>query len=274
MNRLLKDTIHNAILEDIGHGDVTSELTIPKDSNAKARIVAKEDFILAGMPFFNEVFNHIDPAVSVEILAEEGRAIKNGDIIAKLSGRTRSLLAGERVALNILQRISGIATLTHFFMKEVSGFPVRITDTRKTTPGMRVMEKYGVKTGGGFNHRFGLYDGILIKDNHIAAVGGIKAAVEAAKKCHHLLKVEVEVKDIDELRDALDAGADVVMLDNMDIDVMKEAVKIVSGRALLEASGNVSLENLKDIAETGVDIISVGALTHSAKAVDISMKIV
>ena len=199
---------------------------------------------------------------------------KKGEVIAEISGNARSLLAGERISLNILQRISGIATMTRAYVEKVSGLPVKIADTRKTTPGMRFMEKYGVKIGGGVNHRFGLYDGILIKDNHIKIAGGVGKAVGLTKNARHLLKIEVEVKNFDELREALNAGADVIMLDNMSVDEMKEAVTIAKGRAVIEASGNVNLENIRGIAETGTDIISIGALTHSARAVDISMKII
>lgn len=271
---LLKETIRLAILEDIGHGDITSLLIVPDGKKARANIIAKEDFILAGMPFVKEVFNEIDPCIEMQIFLDEGARIKKGDIIAMISGKARSLLAGERISLNILQRISGIATMTNQYVKKVNGLPVKIADTRKTMPGMRVMEKYGVKIGGGANHRFGLYDGILIKDNHIKIAGGVRKAVGLAKKGHHLLKIEVEVKSLDELKEALDAGADVIMLDNMSVDDMKKAVKTAKGKAILEASGNVNLENIRSIAETGVDIISIGALTHSARAVDISMKIV
>ncbi len=271
---LLKETIRIAIYEDIGHGDITSLLIVPKGKKAKANIIAKEDIILAGVPFIKEVFNAIDPGVEIQIFFDEGSCVKKGDIIAKISGSARSLLAGERISLNILQRISGIATMTNQYVKKVNGLPVKIADTRKTIPGMRLMEKYGVRIGGGVNHRFGLYDGILIKDNHIKVAGGVKRAIELAKKGHHLLKIEVEVKNLDELKEALDAGADVIMLDNMSITDMKKAVKIAKGKAILEASGNVNLENIRSIAETGVDIISIGALTHSARAVDTSMKIV
>ncbi|MDA8215163.1 MAG: carboxylating nicotinate-nucleotide diphosphorylase [Nitrospiraceae bacterium] len=271
---LLKETIRIAIYEDIGHGDITSLLIVPEYKKAKASIIAKEDLILAGVPFIKEVFNAIDPGVEIQIFFDEGSRVKKGDIIAKISGSARSLLAGERISLNILQRISGIATMTNQYVKKVNGLPVKIADTRKTIPGMRLMEKYGVRIGGGVNHRFGLYDGILIKDNHIKVAGGVKRAIELAKKGHHLLKIEVEVKNLDELKEALDAGADVIMLDNMSITDMKKAVKIAKGKAILEASGNVNLENIRSIAETGVDIISIGALTHSARAVDTTMKIV
>jgi nicotinate-nucleotide pyrophosphorylase (carboxylating) len=270
---LLKETIRLALLEDIGHGDITSLLIIPEDSKAKAQIMAKEDFILAGMPFVREVFNAVDPDVVINEFFHDGSHVKKGDIIAEISGNSRSLLVGERVSLNILQRISGIATMTKAYVEKVSGLPVKIADTRKTTPGMRFMEKYGVRIGEGINHRFGLYDGILIKDNHIKIAGSIKKAIEIAKKAHHLIKIEVEVKNIDEMKEALDAGVDVVMLDNMSLNEMKEVVKIAKGKVILEASGNVNLENIRSIAETGVDIISIGALTHSARAVDISMKI-
>ncbi|MDI6801629.1 MAG: carboxylating nicotinate-nucleotide diphosphorylase [Thermodesulfovibrionales bacterium] len=279
-NELLKEIIRLAIFEDIGHGDITSQLVIPDDMEAKAHIIAKQDFILAGMPFVKEVFNIIDPGVHMKVFFNEGAAIKKGDVIAELIGNGRSLLAGERVSLNILQHISGIATLTRTYVEKVEGLPVKIADTRKTAPGMRLMEKYGVGIGGGVNHRFGLYDGILIKDNHIKIAGGVRKAIALAKKAHHLLKIEVEVKNIDELNEALNAGADVIMLDNMPMSDMKEAVKIRNSKLglqnytiLLEASGNVNLENVRSIAETGVDIISSGSLTHSATAVDISMKI-
>lgn len=274
MNELLKDTIRLAILEDIGHGDITSLLIVPEGEKAKANIIAKEDFIIAGMPFVKGVFNAIDTDVVINVFFDEGSSVKKGDIIAGISGNARSLLAGERISLNILQRISGIATMTNQYVKKVNGLPVKIADTRKTIPGMRIMEKYGVKIGGGANHRFGLYDGILIKDNHIKIAGGVRKAVGLAKKGHHILKIEIEVKSLDELKEALDAGADVIMLDNMSVDDMKKAVKTAKGKAILEASGNVNLENIRSIAETGVDIISIGALTHSARAVDISMKIV
>ena len=204
----------------------------------------------------------------------DGDRIKKGDVIAEVWGKTRTILSGERVSLNILQRLSGIATLTSMYNDKIQGTKAKIVDTRKTTPCLRFMEKYAVRTGGGGNHRFGLFDGILIKDNHIKAVGGIKESVTRAKKGHHLLKIEVEVETLDQLREAIEAGADVVMLDNMPVHEMKEAVTLVKGRVLIEASGNVTLENIKDIADTGVDFISAGALTHSAPAADISLKIV
>lgn len=275
----MKDTISFALKEDIGNGDITSALLIPEKAAAEAVILAKEDFIQAGMPFMREVFAALDRNVEVEVFSGEGDAIVKGTALAGVKGSARAILAGERVALNILQRVSGIATLTRAFVERVAGLRVRIADTRKTVPGMRLMEKYGVSAGGGSNHRFGLYDGILIKDNHIEVAGGVGPAVRMAKKAHHLLKIEVEVKNREELREALDAGVDIIMLDNMSLKEMAEAVEIVkseggTARPQLEASGNVTLDNVRSIAETGVDIISIGALTHSARAVDISMKIV
>ncbi len=273
MNQLLKEIIRIAILEDIGHCDITSTLIIPDDISAKARIIAKEEFVLAGMPFVQDVFAFIDNSIVIEPFLSDGIRVNKGDIIAGLSGNARSLLSGERIALNMLQRASGIATRTNKFVGRVKGLGVKIADTRKTVPGMRIIEKYGVKIGGGVNHRFGLYDGILIKDNHIKVAKGVKKAIELAKKSHHLLKIEVEVKNIEELKEALSAGADVIMLDNMSIEDMKKAVNIVKGMAILEASGNIHIENVREVAETGIDIISIGELTHSAQAVDISMKI-
>ena len=204
----------------------------------------------------------------------EGAKVRKGDILGEVSGKTKTLLAGERVSLNILQRLSGIATLTSLFVDAVMGTGAKIIDTRKTTPCLRFMEKYAVRMGGGVNHRFGLFDGILIKDNHIEAVGSITKAVALAKAGHHLAKIEVEVENLNDLQEAVEAGADVIMLDNMSVNDMKEAVKIVQKRIPLEASGNVSLTNVREIAETGVDLISVGALTHSVVAADISLKIV
>ncbi len=271
---LAGETIRLALVEDLGHGDVTSLLIVPECKDAKAAIRAKEDLVLAGMPFVKEVFAAVDACIDIKSFFNEGDDILKGSVIAEVTGNARALLAGERTALNLLQRVSGIATLTRSYKKLVSDLGVKIVDTRKTSPGMRFFEKYGVRAGGGDNHRFGLYDGVLIKDNHIRIAGGITEAMMQAKKTHHLMKVEVEVGNFDELREALDAGADVIMLDNMSSSDMTQAVKITNGRALLEASGNITIDNIRLIAETGVDLISIGALTHSARAVDISMKIV
>lgn len=277
----IKDIIDLAIKEDIGWGDITSKLLIPEGHFIKAEIIAKEDFLLAGMPFVKEIFSFINKDIKIDSFFNDGDWVKNKAVIANVMGDGRAILSGERIALNVLQNVSGIATLTNQFVKRVEGLPVKIADTRKTIPGVRVMQKYGVKIGGGFNHRFGLFDGVLIKDNHIKIVGSLKRALELSKKRHHLLKVEIEVKDLEEFKEALEAGADVIMLDNMSVKDMKEAVQMrnkwseKSGtKVLIEASGGINLDNVRSIAETGIDIISIGALTHSAKAVDISMKVI
>ncbi|RJQ21494.1 MAG: carboxylating nicotinate-nucleotide diphosphorylase [Nitrospiraceae bacterium] len=274
IDRILLNSLH----EDIGNGDVTTSALIPANHISRAVIVAKGDFILAGLPFAERSFRLLDDKIKSTILKKEGGKIKSGDIIARITGHTAGLLMAERVALNILQRLSGIATLTDDYVQKVRGLRVKITDTRKTAPGLRLLDKYAVRTGGGHNHRYGLFDGVLIKDNHIAAAGGVGKAVKIARShAHHLMKIEVEVKNIPEVKEALSAGADVIMLDNMSIDVMKKAVNIIRGKnsgVIIEASGNVTLENVRSIAETGVDLVSVGALTHSAPAADISLKIV
>jgi len=266
--------IQHAIEEDLGFGDVTAALLIPEESNARALYVAKAAFVVAGFPFAREVFTLLDPDTSFKTFFAEGAKVRKGDVLGEVSGKTKVLLAGERVSLNIVQRLSGIATLTSLFVDAVTGTGARILDTRKTTPCHRFMEKYAVRMGGGSNHRFGLFDGILIKDNHIEAVGSITKALSLAKAGHHLTKIEVEVENLNDLQEAIEAGADVIMLDNMSVHDMREAVKIVQKRIPLEASGNVSLANVREIAETGVDLISIGALTHSVTAADISLKIV
>ncbi len=268
------DLIHRALEEDTGPGDITTFLLIPEDSKSRALYIGKENFILAGIPFTQEVFRALDPSMSFKIFYNEGAKVRKGDVIAEASGKTRTILTGERVSLNILQRLSGIASLTNKYVESVKGLKAKIVDTRKTIPCHRFMEKYAVRIGGGGNHRFGLFDGILIKDNHIEAVGSIKEAVELAKSGHHLARIEVEVENLHDLNEAIEAGADIVMLDNMSTNDIREAVKISKGRVILEASGGIKLENVRDIAETGVDLISVGALTNSAVAVDISLKIV
>lgn len=274
---LLTELISLSLREDLGHGDTTSLLTVPEGLKARARFIAKETLVLAGIPFVSQVFAVIGPGTEVRQLVDEGAVASPGMVIAEVSGHARVLLAGERTALNLLQRVSGVATLTRAYVERVAGLPVKIVDTRKTAPGMRIAEKYGVRAGGGANHRFGLFDGVLIKDNHVMIAGGVAAAITRAKAAHHLLKIEVEVSSIEGVKDAVAAKADIIMLDNMPVPLMKDAVALarqMDPRVLLEASGNVSLDNVREIAETGVDLISVGALTHSARAVDISMKIV
>jgi len=270
----VRQIIRLALEEDIGTGDVTSNLLIPEEKISRAEIIAKEDIVLAGMPFAREVFRQIDETVQFKPLLKEGGKIKKGRRAAHLKGRARSLLAGERTALNILQHLSGIATLTGKFVSEIKGTRAKVVDTRKTKPCLRYMEKYAVRMGGGNNHRFALYDGILIKDNHIEAVGSVKKALELAGAGMHLMKIEIEVKSIKELNTALESGADVIMLDNMGLSEIREAVKLNKKKAVLEVSGGVSLENVRKIAETGVDLISIGAITHSAPAVDLSMEII
>ena len=274
MEHLIEKLIEEALSEDIGHGDITSEAVIPEEASSTAEIIAKQDLVLAGVLIAREVFRKLDPLVQFTPLAHDGGRVQSGFVIAQVQGRTRMLLAGERVALNLMQHLSGIATYTARFVDALEGSRAEILDTRKTLPGLRALEKYAVRMGGGRNHRFGLYDGILIKDNHIKAAGGIiKAMADIRKKVHPLLKIEVEVKTLGEVREAMAAGATMILLDNMPPALMKQAVGIIGERVPVEASGNVTLENVKAIAETGVDFISSGSLTHSAPAADISMKI-
>ncbi len=274
MDHNLKKLVEHALFEDLGPGDVTSEATISPESLSIAAMLAKQDLVLAGLDVARAVFLYLDPDIQFTPFAHDGERVKAGTEIAKLSGNTRALLAAERVALNLLQHLSGIATLTAKYVEQVKGLKAEVLDTRKTLPGLRQLEKYAVKIGGGRNHRFGLYDGVLIKDNHIKASGSITKAVENARKsAHHLLKIEVETSSLDEVHEALSARAEIIMLDNMPLGLMREAMKLIAGKALVEASGNVTLETVRAIAETGVDFISSGSLTHSAPAADISMKI-
>lgn len=264
--------IQLALQEDIGSGDITTLSTVPLATPARAQLVAKEDFILAGIDVARRVFTLLDPTVAFEALKEDGEPIKRGDVLAWIKGDAHTLLQGERVSLNLMQRMSGIATHTSLFVAAVAGTEAVIVDTRKTMPGLRVLDKYSVRMGGGQNHRTSLYDGVLIKENHIAAAGGITAAVTGAKKrAPHTLKIEVETENMADVQEALDAGADIIMLDNMDLETMRQAVELIDGRAMAEGSGGVNLETVGDIAKTGVNLISVGALTHSSRAVDISM---
>lgn len=266
--------IRIALEEDIGPGDVTTEGSIEKDDSARARIVAKEPLILAGLDLVHRVFAILDRDAHCEATFQDGDRVKAGDVVTTISGRLSALLTGERTALNFLQRLSGIATLARQFVDRIAGTSVRLTDTRKTTPGWRKLEKYAVRMGGAHNHRFGLYDGVLIKDNHIKACGGITQTVQRLRKQKgHLLRIEVEAKSIEEVQEALENKVDVIMLDNMELGEIHKAVSLIGGRALVEVSGGVGLDTLADMAATGVDIVSVGALTHSARAVDMSMEI-
>ncbi|MCH4887381.1 carboxylating nicotinate-nucleotide diphosphorylase [Acidaminobacter sp. JC074] len=261
--------------EDISYVDITSDILLSSKDKCLAEMKTKAQGVVAGLQVAKRVFELVDPDLEVELLAEDGDYVDNQTVIFRVKGSSRSILKGERVALNLMQRMSGIATMSYQYAKEVEEFPMRVVDTRKTTPGLRILEKYAVKLGGCSNHRFNLSDAVMIKDNHIKAVGSITKAVEIAKKeVPHTTKIEVEVESLDQLREALNADADIIMLDNMDNETMAEAVKINQGKAILEASGNVTLERLKSIAEVGVDVVSVGALTHSVTAFDISMNIV
>jgi nicotinate-nucleotide pyrophosphorylase (carboxylating) len=264
--------IRCALEEDIGAGDVTTGSVLTGQESGTARAVAKADMVLAGIDVFRETFLLLDPEIQFTNCLEDGREIKRSEILAELSGKLAGILTAERTALNFLQRMSGIATMTRQYVAAVSGTRARILDTRKTVPGLRSLDKYAVRVGGGLNHRFALYDGVLIKDNHITAAGGITPAIQRARqKIAHTLKIEVEVKNIGEVREALSAGADAVMLDNMTPEAMSEAVRLIGGKVPVEASGNVTLANVRQIAETGVNFISVGALTHSVTAADISL---
>jgi nicotinate-nucleotide pyrophosphorylase (carboxylating) len=276
-NEHVDNILKQALAEDIGSGDITTCAVIPEKQKSRASLIAKEPCVVAGLHFAERVFQILNPKVTFKTCKKDGETVKKGAVIAEVSGNTRVLLTGERTALNVLQRLSGIATLTRKYVACLKGLRVKITDTRKTTPGLRYMEKYAVRMGGGYNHRYGLYDGILIKDNHIRSAGGIQKTVRLARiNVNHLFRIEVEVKSIEELRKALLAESDIIMLDNMALKDIKDAVKIIRRHnpdVIIEASGNIKLENIRTVAETGVDLISVGSLTHSAKAVDISMDI-
>jgi nicotinate-nucleotide pyrophosphorylase (carboxylating) len=264
--------IENALAEDIHTGDITTLSVLPRARDMRARLIAKEPLVLAGLAVVRRVFAQLDLRVRVSTTFADGDKLREGDVLARIEGDAAALLQGERVSLNLLQRMCGIATMTAAYVREVEGTGARVVDTRKTTPGLRVLEKYAVRVGGGFNHRTGLYDGVLIKENHIAAAGGLLEAVRLARAyIPHTLKVEVEVETLEEVTLAIKSGADIIMLDNMSLPEMSEAVILIGGRALTEASGGVNLQGIRAIAETGVDIISVGALTHSVRAADISM---
>lgn len=266
--------INTALAEDINYMDVTTDNLLSPEHTSSAYYIAKDSGVLCGIDIAKRVFELAGGNVEFETLIHDGEKVQKGDIIAKMKGSTVTLLKGERTALNILQHLSGIATATNKCAELIAGTNASVTDTRKTLPGLRAMQKYAVTVGGGKNHRFNLSDGAMLKDNHIDAYGGITQAVTALrKKIGHMVKIEVEVRNLDELREALAVGCEVIMLDNMNCDEMKKAVEINNGKALLEASGNVTSENIRNIAETGVDIISLGALTHSVKCFDISMRI-
>jgi len=274
MNYLgLDNFILSALAEDIGTGDITTESCVPSNAVSSGYFRAKESGVFCGSEILVRVFGLLDKNVKITDMVSDGTPVKKGDVIANITGPARSILTGERVALNLVQHLSGIATRAAQAVAEVEGTNARIADTRKTTPGLRVLEKYAVKVGGASNHRFNLADGVLIKDNHIVAAGGIIPAVEMVRKSiPHTLKIEVEVETFEQIDQALQAKADIIMLDNMTNEQMSEAVKYINGRSITEASGNMGEKNLRDVALTGVDLISIGALTHSVKALDISLK--
>ena len=263
--------IQTALQEDIGLGDVTTLATVAPGTPGRAQLVAKEDFVLAGIDVAARVSRLVGDGVAFEKIIEDGRAVDRGQVLAWIKGEAALLLQGERVALNLLQRMSGIATLTAQYVRAVEGTRATLVDTRKTTPGLRVLEKYAVRMGGGRNHRTSLYDGILIKENHIVAAGIAVAIERARNRAPHTLRIEIETQNLAEVAEALEAGADIILLDNMDIPMLEDAVRLIDGRALSEASGGVNLDTVRGIAETGVDFISVGALTHSYRSADISM---
>jgi nicotinate-nucleotide pyrophosphorylase (carboxylating) len=272
-NYLYKSAIINALTEDIGRGDITTESTVPLDKNAEASLIAKQHGIIAGLSVARDIFHLLDEKIEFNPLVNDGDYIEKGTIVASIKGKASPILTAERTALNFLQRMSAIATRTAKCVEIIKGTKTKILDTRKTAPGLRMFDKYAVKAGGGYNHRFNLTDGVLIKDNHIVAAGGITKALRSAiEKTSNMLKIEVEVEDELQLEEAIVAGADIVLLDNMSKDKIRSCVQISAGRVLLEASGNMNEDRIKQVAEAGVDFISIGALTHSVKAFDLSLR--
>mgnify|MGYP000871448620 CR=1 FL=1 len=269
------EIIQRALTEDLGIGDITSELTIPNSTTSSGKFISKSSGIICGWPVVKEVFRQLNPGIFLDIYLPDGSTVAPGDLLAVISGPVKDLLAGERVALNFLQHLSGIATYTKKLVNQISDYPnTRIVDTRKTIPGLRILQKYAVRTGGGYNHRYNLADAVLIKDNHLAACGGIKPAIEMVRKgIPHTMTIEVEVESEEQVREALEAKADIIMLDNMSPELMRKMVSLINGQACVEASGNITIENIREVAATGVDIISVGHLTHSVEALDISLKL-
>lgn len=273
-HKLINKLVERCLYEDIGSGDITTDSIVPEGAVAKGIIHVKQSGVAAGLAVAEAVFRFLSADISFTSKVKDGDKVECGTILAVVEGDARAILTGERVALNFLQRMSGIATYTSFLAEKVKEYPVRVVDTRKTTPGLRMIEKYAVLVGGGYNHRFGLYDAIMLKDNHIKMAGGIIKAIAAAReKVSHMVKIEIEVEDLAGVAEALQGKADVIMLDNMDIATMSEAVIMINHSALVEASGGISEETIVDIAKTGVDIISVGALTHSVQSLDISLDI-
>jgi nicotinate-nucleotide pyrophosphorylase (carboxylating) len=270
--KIIDEDVRRFLAEDVGSGDLTA-LVIPEEKLAKATVVTREAMLVCGQAWVNAVFKKLDPNIKIDWQYEEGQQAFSGDVLCYLSGSARALLTGERAALNMLQTLSATASLANQYAKALEGMSTVVLDTRKTIPGLRLAQKYAVRCGGGVNHRVGLYDGILIKENHIMAAGSIKNAVAAARVVSQTVDVEVEVENIAEVKQALDAKADILLLDNFSLEQLKEAVDLNKGAAKLEASGNVNLSTIRDIAKTGVDFISVGALTKNIQAVDLSMRV-
>ncbi|MBW2569240.1 MAG: carboxylating nicotinate-nucleotide diphosphorylase [Deltaproteobacteria bacterium] len=270
----IEQLIEIALQEDIGSGDITTDNLVKPDIKGHGKIIAKEQLVIAGLDIACRVFERLDPQIVYKPLFTDGDRVKKGEVVVEVEGRLCSLLVGERAALNFLQRLSGIATHVRSYVDMLGDRDVRLVDTRKTVPGWRVLEKYAVRVGGAHNHRMGLYDGVLIKDNHISVCGGINKAVSSIRNSvSHFMKIEVEVSDIDGVREAIDSGVDIIMLDNMDIKQIKEAVEFINGKAMVEVSGGITIDDLNYLVDAGVDIISSGALTHHAKSVDLSMRI-
>jgi len=274
----VEQAVGSALAEDLASGDITTDSLVQSDLEGKASILVKRDGVLVGIDVAKEVFGQVDPSLHFKALVKDGAKVRKGDVVATVEGKVASILKAERTALNFLQHLSGIATETARYVDAVSGTKAIITDTRKTIPGLRLLEKYGVRAGGGRNHRLNLGDGVLIKDNHLVAlrssgVGLGEAVKQARERAPRAMKVEIEVESVKQAREALSAGADIIMLDNMNVKDMRRVVELVQGRALLEASGGITLDNVRSVAEAGVDLISVGTLTHSAKALDISVEV-
>lgn len=271
----LRQFIRDVLNEDLGSGDLTTESLVPADHKSVAVLLAKQDGVVAGLPVAEMVFQELDPSIRFTALKEEGKRVTKGTYVARIEGSTRTILTGERVALNLLQRMSGIATLTRQLVDLVDGLSCRVLDTRKTTPGLRQLEKYAVRMGGGTNHRYGLSHGVMLKDNHIAMAGSIKKAVEAVRKrVGHMVQVEVEADTLEQVKEILTLDVDAILLDNMSVPVLREAVKLIDRKMWVEASGGITPETIRSIAETGVDAVSLGFLTHSAQAMDISLDFV
>ena len=271
---LVEQAVDAALAEDLGSvGDITTDAIIPAESQGEASIVARKTGVIAGLVLVEAAFKSLDPEARFGRVVQDASKVEAGGTIATVAGKTRALLIGERTALNFLGRLSGIATLTAAYVAAIQGTRAKIVETRKTTPGLRAFEKYAVRCGGGMNHRFGLYDAVLVKDNHIAAAGGLAGALQKLRaRVGHLVRIEIEVDTLDQLEDALNFPIDAVLLDNMDVETLRKAVALVNGRVVTEASGGVTLENVGEIAKTGVDLISVGALTHSARSLDSSLE--